>query len=129
VLLIDSTVYIDLLRARRDPVEALQPWLARDEVLSCGVIRCEVLRGILSKKVHEHMKALFDVLHTVDTDQVTWDRTVDLAYALDRRGVVLPVTDLLIAVCAIRTGATIISADEHFRQVPDLAVLQTLPTS
>ena len=92
--MIDSTVYIDLLRARRDPVQALQPWLARDEVLSCGVIRC-----------------------------------FDLAYALDRRGVVLPVTDLLIAVCAIYTGATIISADEHFRHVPDLAVLQSLPTS
>ncbi len=69
VLLVDSTLYIDLLRARQDPVEVLKPWLLRDEVLCCGVIRCEVLRGILSEKVHERMKALFEAVHTVSTDE------------------------------------------------------------
>ncbi len=48
---------------------------------------------------------------------------------LDRRGAVLPVTDLLIAACALRAGATIVSSDEHFRQVPDLPVLAGLPTA
>lgn len=127
VLLIDSTVYIDLLRMGRDPVAALKPWIVRDEVVGCGVVHCEVLRGIVSKKVHQHMKALFEVLCPVDTDRMTWDDTADLAWELDRSGVVLPVTDLLIASCALRTGATVVSRDRHFRRVPTLNVLQELP--
>jgi predicted nucleic acid-binding protein len=127
MLLVDSTVYIELLRARRDPVEALRPWLVRDEVLTCGVVRCEVLRGIVSAKVREHMRALFQVLPAAETDPAAWDRTAELAWALDRRGVVLPVTDLLIAICALGAGAVVVSTDEHFRRVPDLEVLEALP--
>ena len=56
--LVDSTIYIDLLRARRDPVQVLRPWLARDEVLASGVVRCEVLRGIVDRRVHERMSEL-----------------------------------------------------------------------
>lgn len=47
-------------------------------------------RGSVSKKVHQHMKALFEVLCPVDTDRMTWDNTADLAWELDRSGVVLP---------------------------------------
>ena len=127
--LVDSTIYIGLLRARRDPVQVLRPWLARDEVLASGVVRCEVLRGIVDRRVHERMSELFEVLPTVRTDDPMWNRTAELAWSLDRRGVVLPVTDLLIASCALRAGATVVSTDEHFRRVPELTVLRALPTA
>ena len=127
MLLVDSTVYIDLLRARQDPVEVLKPWLVRDEVLACGVVRCEVLRGIVNRNVHRRMIALFEVMPTLQTDEAAWDRTTEVAWSLDRRGVVLPVTDLVIAACAMRAGATIVSTDSHFRSIPDLRVLGTLP--
>jgi len=127
VLLVDSTLYVDLLRARRDPVEALRPWLLREEILCCAVIRCEVLRGVVNKKVHERMRDLFDSLSSVDIDTSLWDETARLAWALDRRGVVLPLTDLVIAGCAMRAGATIISSDEHFKEVPGLATAAALP--
>jgi hypothetical protein len=129
MLLVDSTVYIDLLRAGRDPVVALRPWLLREELLACGVVRCEVLRGIVSRKVHERMKTLFDVLPTVESDGATWDSTAELAWNLDRRGVVLPVTDLLIAACALQAGATVVSTDAHFARVPGLHLVRSLPGS
>jgi len=128
-LLVDSTVYIDLLRARKDPAEVLWPWVARDELVACGVVRCEVLRGIVARKVLDRMKSLFEVLPTLRTDETTWDRTAELAWSLDRRGIVLPVTDLVIAACAMRAGAAVVSTDEHFGRVPNLQVLRSLPAS
>jgi len=128
VFLVDSTLYIDLLRARRDPVQALEPWLVREEILCCGVIRCEVLRGIVNEKVHRRIQDLFDTVSSVETDNLIWDETAHLAWTMDRRGVILPLTDLIIACCAMRAGATIISSDEHFREVPDLVIATALPT-
>jgi predicted nucleic acid-binding protein len=129
MLLVDSTIYIDLLRSRQDPAQALKPWLFRDEVLCCGVIRCEVLRGIRNDRVRGRMQALFEVMLNIATDDSIWDDTARLAWTLDRRGAVLPLTDLLIADCALRAEASVISTDEHFREIPNLHVLTALPLS
>jgi predicted nucleic acid-binding protein len=128
VFLVDSTVYIDFLRARQDPVEALRPWLIHEEILCCGIIRCEVLRGIVNAKVHRRMRELFDALGVLDIDRSLWDETAQLAWTLDRRGVVLPLTDLIIAGCALRAGATVISSDQHFREIPRVRCLTALPS-
>ncbi len=127
MFLVDSSLYIDLLRAKRDPVEVLRPWLLHDEILCCGVIRCEVLRGIVSKKMHRRIRELFDALSPIEIDATMWEETARLAWALDRRGKVLPLTDLLIAGCALRVGATVISSDEHFKEIPGLAIAEALP--
>ncbi len=74
------------------------------------------------------MRELFETMISVDIDNTTWDETAHLAWTLDRRGVVLPLTDLVIACCAMRAGATVISSDEHFKQIPDLAISTTLPS-
>jgi hypothetical protein len=128
VLLVDSTLYIDLLRARKDPVQALRPWLLDEEILCCGVIRCEVLRGVVSVKIRTRMRQLFETMSSIEMDNTLWDETARLAWTLDRRGVVLPLTDLIIACCAMRTGATVVSSDEHFKQIPDLAISAALPS-
>ena len=127
MILVDSTLYIDLLRARQDPVQALRPWLVREEVICCGVIRCEVLRGVVNDKVRERMRSLFEALRSIDIDDSLWDETARLAWALDRRGLVLPLTDLVVACCALRAGATVISSDEHFKKIPGLDSATALP--
>jgi predicted nucleic acid-binding protein len=45
-----------------------------------------------------------------------------LAWELDREGEVLPLTDVAIAACAKRVGATVITTDLHFAKVPGLKV-------
>jgi predicted nucleic acid-binding protein len=39
----------------------------------------------------------------------------------------LPLTDLIIACCALRVGATVVTSDEHFKDVPGVAVAKALP--
>jgi predicted nucleic acid-binding protein len=74
------------------------------------------------------MQDLFDIVSSVEIDNRIWDETAHLAWTMDRRGVILPLTDLIIACCALRAGATIISSDEHFGEVSDLAIATALPT-
>ncbi len=50
----------------------------------------------------------------------------ETAWALDREGCILPVTDLLIGSCAKRVGATIITEDPHFSRIPGLKCLEEL---
>ncbi|MGA0333566.1 MAG: hypothetical protein ACO3N7_11955 [Kiritimatiellia bacterium] len=46
-VLIDSNVFIDLLRQKRNPVVVLDDWKQDRDFLTCGRIRLEVERGIV----------------------------------------------------------------------------------
>jgi predicted nucleic acid-binding protein len=84
-----------------------------------------VLRSVVSEKIHERMR---DPMTSIDIDNTMWNEAADLAWTLDRRGIVLPLTDLMIACCAMRAGAIIVSSDEHFKQIPNLSVSTALPS-
>ena len=127
MLLVDSTVYINQIRAGRDPVSTVAPWVETGQLLCCGIIRCEVLRGITDRGVHARMKEFFDLVVDIPLTTGLWQETADLAWSLDRKGVVIPLTDLAIASCALGHGAEVVTTDSHFRRIPGLRTRATIP--
>jgi predicted nucleic acid-binding protein len=126
-MLVDSTIYIDLLRRGEDVRFVLRSFLLSDQLFVCGVVRCEVLRGIRSIGMRNELSDLFDLMTEVPTDTRIWQKATDLAWALDRRGAVLPLTDLVIASCALDANTAVITTDPHFSQIPGLTVKGSLP--
>jgi len=49
-----------------------------------------------------------------------WEATLALAWSLDRKGIILPVQDIHIAVCAMQSGAVILTYDQHFQMIPGI---------
>jgi predicted nucleic acid-binding protein len=125
-LLVDSSVYIDLLRSGNDIASLLRDRITDGSALTCGIIRIEVLRGIIDRRIGEWMERLFDEMTDCPLDDALVKAAAQLAWQLDRRGTVLPVPDLLIAACGMRAGASVVTTDPHFRLVPDLKVLDEI---
>jgi predicted nucleic acid-binding protein len=123
-VLVDSNVYIGLLRRRVDPVKCLGQWIGHNDLATCGMVRLEVERGIRVPKVRRILGDFFDVMRHVPTTEKIWASAADLAWKLDRQGITLPAQDLLIASCALNIGAAVLSDDAHFLQVPELTVLR-----
>ncbi len=124
MLLVDSSVYIHLLRSGFDPVAALVERFEATELVGCDVVRCEVLRGIIRPKARADLATFFDLLVHVTMDYRAWQETEELAWRLDRAGKILPLTDLIIAVCAFRAGAEVLTRDRHFQMVPRLQLAE-----
>lgn len=125
--LIDSAVYIDWLRNRIDPREQLLETLQEGRLYNCGVVRAEVLRGIKNEAVYLGMEAFFDIIPEVPTDAKLWRNVSSMAWRLQREGKSPPLTDLVIAMSALRTGATLISPDAHFEDIPVLQLKKAWP--
>jgi predicted nucleic acid-binding protein len=68
------------------------------------------------------MELLFSAMHEVAMVPELWTEVAELAWELDRRGEVLPLTAIAIAACAKQAGATVITTDLHFAKVPGLKV-------
>lgn len=126
-ILVDSNVYIDLLRHGMDPPRTLGEWAGSADLVVCGMVRLEVLRGIKALKLRHALCAFMDVLINVPSDERLWTEATDLAWKLDRCGSVIPGPDAVIAAAALRLGAAVLTSDAHFRLVPDLKVLAPPP--
>jgi predicted nucleic acid-binding protein len=121
-ILVDSNVYIDLLRRHLDPAEELTTRISQIDLVICGMVRVEVLRGVRGEKAKTQMTAFFDVLQNVPIDNRLWEETTEMAWTLDRKGIVLPAQDIVIACCARRIGAVVLTMDAHFRRIPGVHV-------
>lgn len=126
-ILVDSTIYISLLRQGRDPRHELAAWAASGRMHGCGVIRAEVLRGCRHTGVRDDLAAFFDLLPEPVMDGEFWRGVADLGWRLDRQGEVLPLTDLAISLVATRLGAVVVTTDPHFSRVPGVQVFAGIP--
>lgn len=127
-LIIDSCIYIDWLKKKKNPLRILEPFLMAGHIWTCGIIRIEVLRGIKEETILQQMVEFFDLSPKVEMSQTDWQTASDLAWKLDRSGRVIPSTDIIVAISALKVNATLISTDRHFQHIPGLTCRKTLPS-
>lgn len=119
-VLADSSWYIRNMREGRDPLPLL--WLHGEsrDLAVCGVIKAEVGRGVRDPVALEKFQLLWSCMLYIDDGYKRWEKTMELAWALDRKGIVLPLADIHIAACAMHAGAVILTYDQHFQLIPGI---------
>jgi predicted nucleic acid-binding protein len=125
-VLADSSFYIGLLRQQQDPLRALALAAASRDLVICGVIRCEVGRALRPPETLKRFQAFWNVMLNVPTDNRLWEEVERTLWNLDRRGCVLPLTDVVIACCAMRMDAVVLTYDNHFNEIPGVRAVSRL---
>ena len=126
LLLPDSSFYITCARQNIDPFLELAARAADIELTTCGVVVAEVTRGRSDPNVLRRFHAAFSVMIYLPTTNAVWERTTQLAWSLDRQGLVLPLPDLVIAAIALEADATVLTFDAHFQKIPGLRAVDRL---
>ena len=128
MFLVDSVKFIDWQRAGLDPRHVLANYVLHGNVVTCGVVRVEVVRGIRNSEWRHDLEQFFDFVPEIPTGHEQWRAATELAWRLDRQGKVLPLTDIVIGACALSNGATVVTTDPHFWEIPELDVVESLPS-
>jgi predicted nucleic acid-binding protein len=129
MFLVDSSFYINHLRATRDFRILLQPHVEKRSVLTCGLIRLEVLRGIRVEAFKREVAEFFAILADIPLDGEVFEKAIEIGWKLDRRGIVLPATDIIIGAAALAYDATVITTDSHFKLIPGLSTASHFPAA
>ena len=124
--LIDSSIYIDAFRDGVDPVHRFSNEFEAGLITTCGVVVCEVLRGLRDQAVFKRMENFFGLLNSVPFNESLWERVNHLAWQLGRHGMVLPLSDILISAAALESNSIVVTADKHFTSVPELQVRKSV---
>jgi predicted nucleic acid-binding protein len=124
-VLIDSSFYIRQERTGYNALDIL-PYLSMErDLVICGMVRCEVGRGIKDNSLRQDFQAAWDIMINVNTDNKLWEMVEQTAWDLDRHGLVLPLQDIFIACCAKQAGAIVLTHDRHFLSIPGCKVALT----
>jgi predicted nucleic acid-binding protein len=126
LVLVDSCIYITLSKQRLDPSVEILERLQLEDIVTCGMVRLEVIRGIALPKARTHMESFFDVMQNVTTDNKLWEEACELGWKITRKGHNMPAQDIIIAACALRVDAAVLTYDGHFDAIPGLRVLHSL---
>lgn len=125
-VLADSSYYIRLLRQGLDPLRTLALAAATRDLAICGIVRCEVGRALRRVATWKRFQSVWDVMINVPTDNLLWEEVERTLWNLDRKGMVLPLTDVVIGCCAIRIQGVVLTFDHHFSQIPGVRAVTRL---
>ena len=112
MFLVDSSAWIEYLRQNGSPkVKArVREILQKEDAASCGVVVVEILRGAKNERDFRALSASLQSLPQLAIDAAAIERAARWGSVLDRRGRVVPTTDLLIAAAAFKR-ATLLHID------------------
>jgi len=114
--LADTSAWIEGLRpgAKDAWARKLRRLVTDREVGIQPIIRVELVSGAVSDAEYGRLEAVLGALPQLDITSAVWREAERLGFHLRRRGLSVPVTDLLIASTAIVNRCVLLHRDRHF---------------
>lgn len=117
-VLIDTCAWIDFLRQPQgglgDQVEKL---LVSEGAALCGVVQAELMQGAKGRKELDQLDFLLTNVPCFEITPADWLSAGRLLAQLRAKGLQVPLSDALIAVCAKRNQAPLLTLDQHFQHL------------
>lgn len=125
-IIADTCAWIDFFNARPTPLaRALEQALVKGTVHACGIVTCELVQGVRSKKEEALLLQGLDAVPSLEMTESLWIEAGRLSASLRRQGITLPLSDVLIATLAMANSCGVLTSDRHFEAVPGLRLVST----
>jgi tRNA(fMet)-specific endonuclease VapC len=120
-VLVDTSVWIQYFnRLDAKSGKSVEELLREERVVWSGIILTELLQGA---KIEREFNAILEsmvALPFLKTTQNTWIMAGKISFTLRRKGITIPITDLVIASLALEYNCLIFTLDPHFEKIPDI---------
>lgn len=124
-ILPDTCAWIDFFKGNQTPLaDSLGQSLLQNEVVTCGVVLCELLQGV--KKPGEEKLAMnaLQALPHLEMNRELWISAGKLSATLRKSGHTLPLSDIIIATLAMNHTCSVLTVDRHFAEIPGLKLVK-----
>ena len=128
MIIADTSVWIPFFNRPNSQEKAVLDLLIdADDVALVGVVLAELLQGCRTPSERETLSDALSALPYFEVTISTWMRTGDLSAQLLRKGMTLPLSDLIIAALSLERECRVYSLDGHFKRIPGVSLY--LPVS
>lgn len=123
MVIADTSVWISFFNLPNSLEKAaLDALIDSDEVAIVGVILAELLQGCRTQKDRDEIKETMLSLPYFEMTRAIWIRAGETSASLLRRGITLPMSDLIVSAIALEHQCQVYSLDVHFQKILGLTL-------
>ncbi|MFN3740321.1 MAG: PIN domain-containing protein [Thermodesulfovibrionales bacterium] len=122
-VLADTSVWIEFFKSDSEIGDQLEALLKGNSVWTCGITIFELLQGVKSDSEKKTILEILSALPYVEMSLKIWHKAAEISVSLKKKGLTLPLSDILIASIAIENNLSIFTLDKHFALVPGVRLL------
>lgn len=113
--LVDTSVWVEFLRGEKTAIKKrLEDLLDENRAAVSGIILAELLTGIANEKEQCFLEECFLGLPYLEATREIFATAGEMGATLRKKGITMPVSDLLIAALAKTHALTVLTLDNHF---------------
>jgi predicted nucleic acid-binding protein len=86
------------------------------------MVLAEILQGIKNPKEARRVRENLEALPFLETSREIWQNAGELSAQLRRKGLTIPLSDLIIAATALHEDVEVFTLDPHFKKMPALKI-------
>lgn len=122
-IIVDTSVWIEYLKNQPNIAARLDSGLLAGHIYLVGPIVAELLQGARTDHDFDALNNTLGGVPCIDTVFSDWHLAGEISYRLRRKGITVPITNCLIAALALNNDAAVYTFDHHFKQIPDLKLI------
>ncbi len=116
--MLDTSVWIDYFRDNdKELNDFIDHLIDEDAIYINGIINSEILIGTKTENEYELIKNELHCFHYLELDKHVFSEISGIGFQLRRKGITVPLSDLIIAVQCSLHGLVLIQKDKHFEQI------------
>jgi predicted nucleic acid-binding protein len=120
-IIADTSVWIEFFRDERSLISIhLQGLLRSGRVALTGMVLAEILQGVKGAREAAMVKKSLEPLTFMEISRKMWEIAGEMSASLRRKGLTIPLSDILIASVALNTDCEVFTTDPHFDSIPGL---------
>ena len=122
MFLLDTSIWIDYFKGSLDNLlkQQILIYIENDEIYYNGIILAELLIGTKNKKEREMIRDNFDGFNFLDLSLDDFKELSVIGRKFLKKGITIPLTDLLIFYHTFNNNLTIITKDKHFKLMDEM---------
>lgn len=123
MIIVDTSVWIEFFRNKDSHISNhLKQLLRSGKVAITGMILAEIFQGIKSPDEAGTVKKNLESLPFIEMQKEVWQLAGETSASLRKKGITIPLSDIMIGITAIKKGHEIFTVDKHFEKIPDITL-------
>jgi predicted nucleic acid-binding protein len=119
-VLIDTSAWIEFFREHSKTAETVTSLIETGRASLCGLIYYELLQGTKDDEEALRLPNALSALKYFEMTPDAWIQSGHVGARLRRKGITLPMSDILVGMVAMEHGLQVPTLDKHFKSIPGL---------
>lgn len=127
-ILADTSIWIEFFKPApaSELGDRLEACIVENSIWVAGIVIYELVQGVRSGTEKTRILETLSSLKYAEMTKALWQKSGELSSALRKKGVTIPLSDIILATISIEYNLQIFTIDNHFKDIPGVTIYPVL---